>query len=58
MKLNIFFFFVGEEVKVSEKELIRVYHQILWSSQCSMITKEYALTSFMKLSSRVQSESK
>ncbi|KAB7504360.1 AP-1 complex subunit gamma-1, partial [Armadillidium nasatum] len=47
----------SEEVKVSEKELIRVYHQILWSSQCSMITKEYALTSFMKLSSRVQSES-
>ncbi|KAK7074881.1 hypothetical protein SK128_020694 [Halocaridina rubra] len=44
------------DVTVVESELIAVYQQILWSSQCSITTKEYALTSLMKLSARLNHE--
>lgn len=41
---------------VTESEVIDVYQRILWSSQCNIITKEYALTSLMKLSARLPQE--
>ncbi|XP_037788678.1 LOW QUALITY PROTEIN: AP-1 complex subunit gamma-1-like [Penaeus monodon] len=44
------------DVTVVESELIEVYQRILWSSQCSIPTKEYALTSLMKLSARLSHE--
>ncbi|XP_042889481.1 AP-1 complex subunit gamma-1-like isoform X3 [Penaeus japonicus] len=44
------------DVTVVESELIEVYQRILWSSQCSIPTKEYALTSLMKLSARLNHE--
>ncbi|XP_042206051.1 AP-1 complex subunit gamma-1-like isoform X2 [Homarus americanus] len=44
------------DVSVVEAELIDVYQKILWSSQCSITTKEYALTSLMKLSARLTHE--
>ncbi|XP_064120986.1 AP-1 complex subunit gamma-1-like isoform X6 [Macrobrachium nipponense] len=44
------------DVTVVESELIAVYQQILWSSQCNITTKEYALTSLMKLSARLNHE--
>ncbi|XP_071534439.1 AP-1 complex subunit gamma-1 isoform X2 [Panulirus ornatus] len=44
------------DVTVVESELIEVYQKILWSSQCSITTKEYALTSLMKLSARLNHE--
>lgn len=50
-------FFSGQaDVTVVESELIEVYQKILWSSQCSITTKEYALTSLMKLSARLNHE--
>ncbi|XP_053638780.1 AP-1 complex subunit gamma-1 isoform X2 [Cherax quadricarinatus] len=44
------------DVTVVESELIDIYQKILWSSQCSITTKEYALTSLMKLSARLTHE--
>ncbi|XP_018019345.1 AP-1 complex subunit gamma-1 isoform X2 [Hyalella azteca] len=38
---------------VSEGEVVAVYQRILWSSQCSAVTKQYAITSSMKLASRM-----
>lgn len=46
----------GEEVavKVTEEDVIAVYQRLLWSTQNTIITKQYALLSLMKLSSRFQ----
>lgn len=44
------------DVTVVEPQLIEIYQKILWSSQCSITTKEYALTSLMKLSARLTQE--
>ncbi|XP_069185793.1 AP-1 complex subunit gamma-1 isoform X3 [Procambarus clarkii] len=44
------------DVTVVESDLIDIYQKILWSSQCSITTKEYALTSLMKLSARLTHE--
>ncbi|KAG8265960.1 hypothetical protein J6590_082099 [Homalodisca vitripennis] len=39
-------------VKVTEAEVIKVYQRLLWSPQNSVITKQYALLSLTKLSTR------
>lgn len=39
-------------VKVTEKEVIQVYQRLLWSPQNTTITKQYALMSLVKLSTR------
>ncbi|XP_054269852.1 AP-1 complex subunit gamma-1 isoform X1 [Macrosteles quadrilineatus] len=39
-------------VKVTEMEVIQVYQRLLWSPQNSTITKQYALMSLVKLSTR------
>ncbi|XP_075220682.1 adaptor protein complex 1, gamma subunit isoform X2 [Lycorma delicatula] len=43
-------------VKVTETDVIEVYQRLLWSPQNAVITKQYALTSLTKLSTRFQSE--
>lgn len=43
-------------VKVSEGDVIQVYQRLLWSPQNSVITKQYALMSVTKLSTRFQSD--
>ena len=42
----------GETLTVSEEEVIEVYHKILWAKNMSLITKQYALMSVTKLSTR------
>ncbi|KAK3862477.1 hypothetical protein Pcinc_031662 [Petrolisthes cinctipes] len=44
------------DVTVVESEVIEIYQKVLWSSQCTITTKEYALTSLMKLSARLAQE--
>lgn len=44
------------DVTVVEGEVIEIYQRVLWSSQCTITTKEYALTSLMKLSARLNQE--
>ena len=44
------------DVTVEETQIIEIYQKILWASQCSITTKEYALTSLMKLSARLNQE--
>ncbi|GLH15586.1 AP-2 complex subunit alpha [Gryllus bimaculatus] len=41
-------------IKVSEDDVITVYQRLLWSTQNTIVTKQYALLSLMKLSSRFQ----
>ncbi|XP_063225377.1 AP-1 complex subunit gamma-1 isoform X2 [Bacillus rossius redtenbacheri] len=41
--------------KPTEDDVITVYQRLLWSTQNSVITKQYALMSLMKLSTRFQS---
>ena len=38
---------------VSEGEVVEVYQRLLWSSQCSPVTKQFAITSAMKLATRM-----
>lgn len=40
-------------VRVSESEIVDVYQRVLWSSLCSPVTKQYAITSSMKLATRM-----
>lgn len=55
--LHTFMLLSGQaDVTLVEPQLIEIYQKILWSSQCSITTKEYALTSLMKLSSRLNQE--
>lgn len=42
----------GETITVSEDEVIEVYKKILWAKNMSLITKQYALMSVTKLSTR------
>lgn len=42
----------GDQIRPSEEEVIDVYQKLLWSPQHSIITKEYALMSLTKLSTR------
>jgi AP-1 complex subunit gamma-1 len=42
----------GETITVSEQEVIDVYQKILWAKHMSLITKQYALMSVTKLSTR------
>ncbi|XP_014221541.1 AP-1 complex subunit gamma-1 isoform X8 [Trichogramma pretiosum] len=41
-------------VNLTEEEVIDVYHKLLWSQQNSVVTKQYALLSLTKLSTRFQ----
>ncbi|XP_050427529.1 AP-1 complex subunit gamma-1 [Adelges cooleyi] len=41
-------------VKVSEEDILRVYHKLMWSPQNNIVTKQYTLNSLMKLSTRVK----
>ncbi|KAK7790111.1 hypothetical protein R5R35_007083 [Gryllus longicercus] len=41
-------------IKASEDDVITVYQRLLWSTQNTIVTKQYALLSLMKLSSRFQ----
>ncbi|XP_049816900.1 AP-1 complex subunit gamma-1 isoform X3 [Schistocerca nitens] len=41
-------------VKVTEDEVIAVYQKLLWSTQNTIVTKQYTLLSLMKLSTRFQ----
>ncbi|XP_066997926.1 AP-1 complex subunit gamma-1 isoform X3 [Anabrus simplex] len=41
-------------VKVTEDEVIAVYQRLLWSTQNTIVTKQYALLSLTKLSTRFQ----
>ncbi|XP_039292459.1 AP-1 complex subunit gamma-1 isoform X3 [Nilaparvata lugens] len=43
-------------IKVNESDVIEVYHRLLWSTQNTVVTKQYALTSLTKLSTRFQTE--
>ena len=53
----MFFLLSGQaDVTVVESQIIEIYQKILWSSQCSITTKEYALTSLMKLSARINQD--
>jgi AP-1 complex subunit gamma-1 len=42
----------GETLTVSEDEVIEVYQKILWAKHMSLVTKQYALMSVTKLSTR------
>ena len=42
----------GEVLKVDEAEVMDVYHRILWANHMSVVTKQYALVSVTKLSTR------
>ena len=42
----------GETITVTEPEVIEVYQKILWAKNMSLITKQYALMSVTKLSTR------
>lgn len=42
----------GETLTVSEEEVIDVYQKILWAKHMSLITKQYAIMSVTKLSTR------
>ena len=42
----------GETLTVSEEEVIEVYQKILWAKHMSLVTKQYALMSVTKLSTR------
>ena len=42
----------GETLTVSEQEVIEVYQKILWAKHMSLITKQYAIMSVTKLSTR------
>jgi len=41
-------------VQVTEDDVIAVYQRLLWSTQNTIITKQYALLSLTKLSTRFQ----
>ncbi|XP_050523176.1 AP-1 complex subunit gamma-1 [Daktulosphaira vitifoliae] len=41
-------------VKVTEDDLLRVYHKLMWSPQNNIVTKQYTLNSLMKLSTRIK----
>lgn len=43
-------------VKVTESDIITVYQRLLWSPQNTVVTKQYALTSLTKLSTRFNTE--
>ncbi|CAB4062291.1 AP1G1 [Lepeophtheirus salmonis] len=43
----------GEESRVREEDILDVYHKILWSFNNSLTTKQYALMSIAKLSTRL-----
>ena len=45
----------GETLTVSEQEVIEIYQKILWAKNMSLITKQYALMSVTKLSTRFPS---
>lgn len=53
---NLLLYGTESSVKVSESDIIQVYQRLLWSPQNSVITKEYALMSITKLSTRFQSD--
>ena len=42
----------NETITVSEPEVIEIYQKILWAKHMSLITKQYALMSVTKLSTR------
>lgn len=42
----------GETLTVTEEEVIEVYQRILWAKHMSVVTKQYALMSLTKLSTR------
>lgn len=46
----------GEEnpIRVTEDDVISVYQRLLWSTQNTIVTKQYTLLSLMKLSTRFQ----
>lgn len=41
-------------VKVSEDDILEIYQKLLWSTQNTVITKQYTINSLMKLSSRFE----
>ena len=42
----------GDVIQLGEDEVINLYQSILWSSNISAVTKQYALMSITKLSTR------
>ncbi|VVC33778.1 Coatomer/clathrin adaptor appendage, Ig-like subdomain,Gamma-adaptin ear (GAE) domain,Clathrin/coatomer [Cinara cedri] len=41
-------------ITVTEDDILRVYHKLMWSPQNNLVTKQYTLNSLMKLSIRIK----
>lgn len=39
---------------MSEEDILRVYHKLMWSPQNNIVSKQYTLNSLMKLSTRIK----
>ena len=45
----------GDTIQLTEDEVIELYQSLLWSSNITVVTKQYALMSITKLSTRFTS---